>query len=235
MNFTREPIILTVISPKEGSKLIVRNVLGVGEDIFVDAIEIVSFQDAIFFRSLERPKTFLFPTSHYEIIEVKETRMVLKNATAEKSIKIGGGARPQEEKKPEDNRPPQQMEDRRDRKKDKKRLRRRKPMTEEMKPLEEKQGGEVQDETQASSSSLKKLFPPPNVLIKERLARFKNEEFFEKNILPETVEEEKKETAVENHEEKGHSFSEENKETEEKESSEGDDLDEKKNREDSED
>jgi hypothetical protein len=28
------------------------------------------------------------------------------------------------------------------------------------------------------------MIPPPNTLIKEKLARFKNEEFFEKNLLP---------------------------------------------------
>lgn len=266
MNFTREPIILTVITPKEGCKLVIRNALGGQEDIFVDAIEVISFQEVVFFRSLERPKSFLFPTSHYEVIEVKETRMVLKSATAEKSIKIGGGARPQEERRhPEDSRQqqqrpqgpqeerkpqedsrqqrPQNSEEGRDnrdnKKKDKKRLKRRKPMVEEVKPtesIEKPQGGDAQDETQVSSSVLKKLFPPPNILIKERLARFKNEEFFEENILPERVAEEKKEPSTEKpDDEKNKPFNNDTK-LNENESSDASDIDnEEKNKEESED
>lgn len=92
MNFTREPIIETVITPREGCKLVVRNSKGNGqEDYFVDAVEVVSFGHSFFFRSLERPKSFLVPVSDYEILELKETRMVLKNVTTDRSIKIGGG------------------------------------------------------------------------------------------------------------------------------------------------
>lgn len=92
MNFTREPIIETIISPKDGYKLCVRNSRGSSvEEYFVDAIEVVSFGRAFFFRSLERPKSFLVPVTDYEVIEVKETRVALKNASHERSIKIGGG------------------------------------------------------------------------------------------------------------------------------------------------
>ncbi len=92
MNFTREPIIETVITPREGCKLIVRSSKGNGqEDYFVDAVEVVSFGHSFFFRSTERPKSFLVPVSDYEILELKETRMILKNVSTERSIKIGGG------------------------------------------------------------------------------------------------------------------------------------------------
>ena len=93
MNFTREPIIETVITPREGCKLVVRSSKGNGqEDYFVDAVEVVSFGHSFFVRSLERPKSFLVPVSDYEILELKETRMVLKNVGTERShIKIGGG------------------------------------------------------------------------------------------------------------------------------------------------
>lgn len=91
MNFTREPIIETIITPKEGYKLHVRNSKGGGqEDYLVDAVEVVSFGHSFFFRSLEKPKSFLVPVSDYEIVEVKETRVVLKSAQVER-IKIGGG------------------------------------------------------------------------------------------------------------------------------------------------
>jgi hypothetical protein len=92
VNFTREPIIETVITPKEGCKLVVRNSKAAGqEEYFVDAAEVVSFGTSFFFRSLERPKSFLVPVTDYEVIEVRETRMVLKHAGAGQTIKIGGG------------------------------------------------------------------------------------------------------------------------------------------------
>lgn len=92
MDFTREPIIETIITPKEGYKLVVRTSKGTAqEEYFVEAVEVVSFGNAQFFRSLERPKSFIVPVSDYEVLEVREPRMVLKNAGLDRSIKIGGG------------------------------------------------------------------------------------------------------------------------------------------------
>lgn len=92
MNFTREPIIETIITPKEGFKLLVRNSKASGqEEYHVEAIEVVSFGHSFFFRSLEKPKCFLVPVSDYEVVEVKETRVALKNVSIERAIKIGGG------------------------------------------------------------------------------------------------------------------------------------------------
>ncbi len=93
MNFTREPIIETIITPKEGYTLALRNSKGAGqEEYFVDAVEVITFANCCFFRSLEKPKCFLVPVSDYEIIEVREARMVLKSASSERGgIKIAGG------------------------------------------------------------------------------------------------------------------------------------------------
>lgn len=92
MDYTREPIIETVITPRDGCKLVVRNSKGAGqEEYFVDAIEVVSFGSSSFFRSIERPKPFLVPVTDYEVLEVREARMVLKNVGLDRSIKIGGG------------------------------------------------------------------------------------------------------------------------------------------------
>jgi hypothetical protein len=92
VDFTREPIIETIITPKEGYKLVVRTSKGTAqEEYFVEAVEVVSFGNAQFFRSLERPKSFIVPVSDYEVLEVREPRMVLKNAGLDRSIKIGGG------------------------------------------------------------------------------------------------------------------------------------------------
>lgn len=80
MNFTRDPIIESIITPKEGCKLVVRNSKGAGqEEYFVDSIEIVSFTNSLFYRSLERPKSFILPVTDYEVIEVRDTRVVLKH------------------------------------------------------------------------------------------------------------------------------------------------------------
>lgn len=92
VDFTREPIIETVITPKEGCKLVVRSSKSGGqEEYFVDSLEVVSFGRSQFLRSTERPKAFLVPASDYEILEVREARMVLKNVGLDRSIKIAGG------------------------------------------------------------------------------------------------------------------------------------------------
>jgi len=178
VNYTREPIIETVITPKEGCKLIVRNSkMANKEEYFVESLEVVTFGNAIFFRSTERPKSFLVPVTDFEIIELKETKMVLKTANIERSIKIGGG-------KTEDT-------------KSQKRKRRQKPYQEKPKlekspqaqmPVEK--GGDKDDETQVSSSILRKLFPPPPNLIKEKLNHIKSPEKVNESISKEIVKEE---------------------------------------------
>lgn len=92
MDFTRQPIIESIITPKEGCKLVVRSSKGVAqEEFFVDSLEVVSFSNFLFYRSMERPKCFIVPVSDYEVLEVRETRMVLKNVGVDRTIKIGGG------------------------------------------------------------------------------------------------------------------------------------------------
>jgi len=92
VNFTREPIIETIISAKDGYKLSLRSTKNVGqEEYLVDAIEVVSFGGTFFYRSKERPKAFFLPASDYEVLEVRETRLLVKQPSIDKSIKIGGG------------------------------------------------------------------------------------------------------------------------------------------------
>jgi hypothetical protein len=215
VNFTREPIIETVITPREGCNLVVRSSKGVGqEDYFVDAVEVVSFGQSLFFRSLERPKSFLVPVSDYEILELKETRMVLKNIPSERSIKIGGGREtpvraqprePQEEMRSEEGVPPmERLEKKRNR-----RSRRRRggggqgPMEQRPEPISEHEqptaptttteGAEKNaEEPAAAPSFISKLFPPPPTLIKETLSRYKTSDegiiIEEKPSFPEDLE-----------------------------------------------
>ncbi len=110
MDFTREPIIETVITPREGYRLVVRSSKGAGsEEHFVDALEVVSFGSGVFFRSLERPKPFIVPVADYEVLEVREPRMVLKTPT-EQSAKAQPARQKRENEQPkrEQQQPPQQ-------------------------------------------------------------------------------------------------------------------------------
>jgi hypothetical protein len=200
VNFTREPIIETVITPREGCKLVVRSSKGINqEDYFVDAVEVVSFGQSIFFRSQERPKSFLVPVSDYEILELKETRMVLKNVSSERSIKIGGGrenpvrSQPREPAEAEnisetENAPP--VQDRDKKQGDRRRSRRRRGGSMEMRhdaPLSEERPQQATSPTTegveksavepaVAPSFISKLFPPPPTLIKETLHRYKTSE-----------------------------------------------------------
>lgn len=172
MNFTREPIIETIITPRDGYKIVVRNTKAANaEEYFVDAVEVVSFGNAFFFRSLERPKCFLVPVSDFEICEVKESRMVLKNVGVER-VKIGGGretmikaTKEGAEKEEPKKKKPEQVEAEPERKKEKKRSR-RKRVSEERKEL----AGEKTENTEAPPKT--KLIPPPSSLISETIARY---------------------------------------------------------------
>ncbi|MES2199223.1 MAG: hypothetical protein V4489_03535 [Chlamydiota bacterium] len=204
MNFTREPIIETILSPKDGCKLCIRNSKIAGaEELFVDAVEVVSFGQAFFFRGQERPKPFLVPASDYEVFEVKETRVVLKNITHERNIKISGGReafiKPPKEVVPEKVEELEKESEEKDLttevvadvKTDKKRDRRRnrrKRMAEERKETGDKPKGSADDsdeegeedapvaEVKVTSAMFTHLLPPPPTLISETLGRLREKE-----------------------------------------------------------
>lgn len=155
MNFTREPIIETIITPKDGYKLIVKNSgNAAAEEHSVDAVEVVSFGKSFFFRSMEKPKAFLLPVSDYEVVEVKETRVVLKKATVEKSIKIGGGKKEKPAEAPK-----------------KKTSRKKKSEPKQEAPKEDEPVEELQPVK--DPEELKKLLAPPPSLITDHIERYK--------------------------------------------------------------
>lgn len=209
MDFTREPIIETVITPREGCKLVVRSSKGPGqEEFFVDALEVVSFGNSFFFRSTERPKSFIVPTSDYEVLEVREARMVLKNVGTERTIKIAGGRettpRQHKEHAPQQQQPqqqPQKTEEAKapadkdaakvDKKRDRRRnYRKRRGRGREDGTVEEGQEDQVDlpapavsederlEDLQSGTSIVSTLLPPPPTLISESLQRYKRMEFF---------------------------------------------------------
>ncbi len=212
MDFTREPIIETIMSPREGCKLLVRSSKNTenAEEYYVDAIEVVSFGQAFFFRSLERPKAFLVPVSDYEIVEVKEPRLALKTTPHDRNIKIGGGReaslrhtqpRPQEreEEAVEEEVSPSEEEGietgappRSDRRRDRRRRRHRRPQ-------DEQEWARRQEEPQSTDDAAPKaqgeevkafpsLIPPPSTLISDTISRYKDKEFMGKPFLPKEVE-----------------------------------------------
>ena len=162
MHFTREPILETVITARDGYKLMVRSTKsGKQEEFTVDALEVVSFGAAIFYRNVERPKPFLVPVADYEVIEMKEHKMTLKSATTDKSAKTTST----------------EKENTKSKSSSKKKT--RKKRTERSAPPVE----EATEETK-ESVAFSRLFPPPSTLIKEQLTNSKEEEIIDANILP---------------------------------------------------
>ena len=89
MDFTRQPIIETVITPKDGYRLAVRSSKNLGQEEFVvEALEVVSFGVHCFFRTLDRSRAFLVPVSDYEVLEIREGRLPIKAATLEGTVKV---------------------------------------------------------------------------------------------------------------------------------------------------
>lgn len=189
MNFTREPIIETVISPRDGMKLLVRSSKGKNEEYSVDSVEVVSFGQSLFFRSLERPRSFLVPVTDYEILELKEVRAPLKAVSSDRSIKIGGGKeQPRRESPMQEEREPLPADNHYDRGEQRKGKRRRggrrggrheqasydTPSSQNSYPNDQQQSIATESgEELKPPSFISKLFPPPPTLIKETLSRYK--------------------------------------------------------------
>lgn len=92
MNFTREPILETIIAAKEGFKLRLKSTKHAeAQEYLVDAVEVVSFGTTFFYRSGEPAHTFFVPSQDFEIVQVRQARLMLKTPT-DKAVKIAGGA-----------------------------------------------------------------------------------------------------------------------------------------------
>lgn len=178
MNFTREPILETIITPKEGYKIILRNSkLPTEEEYSVEAVEIVSFGTAIFYRSLERPKPFLLPTTDYEVYESKDVRMVLKTAPLEKNIKIGGGKKPQAPVMTPPPPAPSQEEA-----PSKKRRTRRRRTPDEM-GAETLPPSPQEEAALPPAKPIRPMLPPPSSLISDHLSRYKNYQIADRAVV----------------------------------------------------
>lgn len=171
MDFTREPVIETIITPREGYKLTLRS--GKQSEVFsVESVEVVSFNGHIFFRSQEKPTVFLLPCSEYEIVETKQARMTLKASDVEGDVKIGRAKSGKESDSSDD------------KKRDKKRVKKKKvtkDTKEESAPKVEEKGRE------RVPSEPRTLIPPPATLIAEKIEK-EQKETVEKPVEVEKVE-----------------------------------------------
>lgn len=178
MHFTREPTIETIITSREGFKLVLRPASGSGtEEFFVDMVEVISFGGSCFYRSLDKPKSFMVPAADYEIVEVREARMVLKSVAIEKEIKIAGG-KEQKKEEPSD--------------KKKRRPKKKKDRGGALSEVEEKEEAPaiVEPKKVVEKPS---LIPPPSTLISDDIARYKEMTAIEELALENTSEEPREE------------------------------------------
>lgn len=92
MYFTRDPVIETVITSREGYKLSVRNTKHFSQDPFVvEAVEVISLGNTCFFRNCDHSKPFIVPAGDYEVMEIRDTKINLKAVGLDRGIKIAGG------------------------------------------------------------------------------------------------------------------------------------------------
>ena len=177
MYFTREPITEAVISARDGFQLVIRNCQKNEEDHFVEAVRVVSIGgDSLFFLATEAPYFFL-PTSHYEVLELKKTRNVVKYAEMKKNKAESILPRQRqlvEEKKEEPKREDFSEEESQSLIKRKGRISQRRRMAvvkkeKELSPVfkEKEKTPSISPPKELSSSSL--LVPPPAMLISEKL------------------------------------------------------------------
>jgi hypothetical protein len=107
VDFTREPIVETIITPREGFRLVIRSSKNPGQEEFVvDALEVVSFGSICFYRHSERPRSFLVPASDYELLEIREARMPLKAASFEGTVRQTAAKEPTKPQPKEAKMPP---------------------------------------------------------------------------------------------------------------------------------
>ena len=174
MNFTREPIIETIITPRDGYRLLVRSTKHESSEEFnVEAVEVVSFGSALFYRSLEKPKPFLLPVADYQVVEGKEARVVLKNAQVERTIKIGGGREAPPRKEEAEEMPPEEelssepnLSQKRERRRNRRRHREEKRQQVTQEPSKEPIAPPV----------FTHLIPPPPNLISDSIQKYKEQQ-----------------------------------------------------------
>ena len=192
VDFTREPLVETVVTPKEGYKLLIRPISGnQQEEYSVISVEVVSFGSCFFFRSKEKPKAFLLPMTEYEVIETRETRTVLKKPQMEKPIKIGGGkkvstkatkTKEQEKQEESEEETPKEEPKKRERKRSRKR---RTKSDKDSEPKEESSEDAGKEEKPPVRRT---LLPPPTSLISEQIDRYKHYLAEHGALLPEEME-----------------------------------------------
>ncbi len=88
MNFTREPILETIITARSGYYLLVQSISNPSSQFRAESVQVISFGKDSFYCSLEKP-SFLAPVRYYEIRESKEEWIPLKGVKLESREKSG--------------------------------------------------------------------------------------------------------------------------------------------------
>lgn len=194
MHFTRDPIIETIISARDGHKILIRDIHHVHDEYYVDMIEVVRIGEGCFYRSQEKPKPFLVPAGHYEIIEVREPRMALKTSlSVDKGVKISAQKEIVKEKEEVAAKP--------EKKRERKRTRKKKEKSDDLRADEsvasEEESVEVPVQKIGIVEERRTLIPPPPTLISETISRYKNTSAIEELALEENVDVQEEENAEE--------------------------------------
>ncbi|PCI78407.1 hypothetical protein COB21_00815 [Candidatus Aerophobetes bacterium] len=176
MDFTREPIIETIITPKDGYQLLIKNSKAGGSEHVVDAVEVISFGTTYFLRSLEKPAAFLLPFGEYEIVEKKVTRVALKKPQIQKSIKIETKDRkiPHEDLESDFEMEKAQRDDTKSGDKSKAVKRKRVASRRVDSKESRKEESSVESVTTGKPVVAPSLLPPPTTLISEQILRYKD-------------------------------------------------------------
>jgi len=203
VHFTREPIIESILSARDGYKLVLKSSKNPSSaEVSAEVLEIVSFSGAVFYRSQDRSKNFLLPATDYEVVEVKDARLVLKNISLEKSSKLQNppkehvhheadldGSEEALSSPSEDSEAPQvatsqpsnsRLERRRERRRNRRRRHNEERAQHEKVENTENTAAEssdvVQDTDESSQAPIPtiNLIPPPTTLISQTLARYKD-------------------------------------------------------------
>ncbi len=160
MYFTRDPVVETLITAREGYRLLIRSTTSTEhEEFLVDMVEVVNLGSVCFFRSLEKPKAFLIPAADYVLLEVKEQRVALK-APITVSQQKGSSKGNQKDSHRGEN-PPTQKHSGKKQKKQRKIAEEEEVITPPREPVEEP----------VMEKPL--LIPPPPLLISDTISRYK--------------------------------------------------------------
>ena len=77
MHFTRDPIVETVLTARDGYKFNLTHMSN-GKEYSTTVVQIVSIGNVVCYCSVDQVDSFLLPLAEYQLVEVKEAKLPLK-------------------------------------------------------------------------------------------------------------------------------------------------------------